>query len=116
MLTFKLSRRGKTKKPFYRLIAVDKKKDPWGTFKEDLGFYNPHTKEAKFKIERIKYWLSHGAQPSATVYNLLIREKIIEGKKVKIKIKKKEEKKTETPKASEEKTDEKIAVKDEKAS
>lgn len=92
MLTFKLSRRGKKKQPTYRLVVVDKKKDPWGTTKEDVGSYNPHTKKAQFKIERIKYWLSKGAQPSLTVHNLLVKEKILNVTKKKIRIKKKEEK------------------------
>lgn len=89
MLTFKLSRRGKTKQPTYRLVVVDKKKDPWGMIKEDVGSYNPHTKKAQFKIERIKYWISKGAQPSASAHNLLVKEKILEAPKKKIKIKKK---------------------------
>ena len=46
MLTFKLSRRGKKKQPTYRLVVVDKKKDPWGMVKEDVGSYNPHTKKS----------------------------------------------------------------------
>jgi len=91
MLTFKLSRRGKKKQPTYRLVVVDKKKDPWGATKEDVGSYNPHTKKAQFKIERIKFWLSKGAQPSLTVHNLFVKEKILNTskKKIKIKIKKK---------------------------
>lgn len=87
MLTFKLSRRGKTKQPTYRLVVVDKKKDPWGMVKEDVGSYNPHTKKAQFKAERIKFWISKGAQPSATVHNLLVKEKILEAPKKKIKMK-----------------------------
>jgi len=89
MLTFKLSRRGKTKQPTYRLVVVDKKKDPWGMIKEDVGSYNPHNKKAQFKVERIKFWISKGAQPSASVHNLLVKEKILEAPKKKIKMKKK---------------------------
>lgn len=95
MLTIKLTRRGKKKQPSYRLIVVDKRKDPWGDFKEDVGFYNPRTKEIGLKTERIKYWLEKGAQTTPTVYNLLVKEKIITGKKIKIKIKKKKENSTE---------------------
>lgn len=89
MLTFKLSRRGKKKQPTYRLVVVDKKKDPWGKIKEDVGSYNPQTKKAQLKVERIKYWLSKGTQPSTSVHNLLVKEKILEAAKKKIKIKKK---------------------------
>lgn len=102
MLAFKLSRRGKKKYPTYRIIVLDKRKDPWGGFIEDVGFYNPHTKVAKLNIERIKYWLSQGAQPTPTVHNLFVREKIIEGPKIKIKIRKKKTK-TETVEKLEEK-------------
>ncbi|MFN3301882.1 MAG: 30S ribosomal protein S16 [Patescibacteria group bacterium] len=89
MLAIKFSRRGKKKQPSYRLIVIDKKKDPYGNFIEDLGFYNPRTKKSQLKIERIKYWLSQGVQPTKSVYNLLVKEKIIEGPKIRIKIKKK---------------------------
>lgn len=58
---------------------------------EQVGFYNPLTKEKNLKAERVKYWISVGAKPSDTVYNMLVSEKIVEGKKVpKHKIVKKE--------------------------
>ncbi len=97
MLKIIFSRRGKKKQPTYRVIVLDERKDPWGNFLEDLGFYNPRTKESGLKIERIKYWLSVGAKPSAVVHNLLVREKLIDKPKIKIKIKrrKKEEKPVE---------------------
>jgi small subunit ribosomal protein S16 len=119
MLTFKLSRRGKKKQPTYRLVVVDKKKDPWGMIKEDVGSYNPHTKKSQFKIERIKFWISKGAQPSPTVHNILVKEKILDAAKKRIKIKKKkgEEKPAAAPAAAapkkEEPTAEKAPVKPE---
>ena len=59
---------------------------------EEVGFYNPLTKEKGLKTERMKHWLSVGAIPSATVHNMLISEKIVEGKKIpKHKISKKKE-------------------------
>ncbi len=82
MVVIKFSRVGKTKLPIYRLITTDRAKDPWGKFLENLGTYNPHTKEAQLKAERIQYWISHGAQPSATVHNFLITQGIISGEKV----------------------------------
>ena len=54
---------------------------------EVVGFFNPLTKEKKLKADRIKYWLSVGAQPSDTVHNLLVGEKIIKGKKIVISLK-----------------------------
>lgn len=83
MLTIRLSKVGKRKKPYYRLIISEKSKDLFGKALEILGFYDPYTKELKAKTERIKYWLSKGAQMSPTINNLLVEKAIIEGKKVK---------------------------------
>ncbi len=83
MLMIRMSRVGKKKYPTYRILIQEKSKDPWGKALEILGNYNPHTKEFACKEDRIKYWLSVGAQMSATVNNLLIRNKVIEGKKMK---------------------------------
>ena len=94
MLKIRLFRIGKKHQPVFRVIVTDKKNPPrGGRFLEILGFWNPLTKEKNLKIERIKYWLSVGAKPSDTVYNLLISEKIIKGKKIDVhkKSKKKEE-------------------------
>ncbi|GAI12364.1 unnamed protein product [marine sediment metagenome] len=64
-------------------MVTDKRRPPrGGRFVEEVGFYNPLKKEKVLRGERIKYWLSKGAKPSDTVYNLLVSEKIIEGKKI----------------------------------
>jgi len=83
MLAIKLSRIGKKKQPSYRLIVVEKHKDPKGDYLEKVGFYNPRTEPNTIKLdaERIKHWISKGAQPTDTVHNLLIDAKIIEGEK-----------------------------------
>ena len=94
MLSIRLSRVGKKKQPTYRVVVLPKTKDPWGDYVENLGFYNPRTKEAKLKADRLKYWLGQGAEVSPTVWNLLVKEKVVEGSKRKVKIgKKKAEKK-----------------------
>ena len=100
MLSIRLTRVGKKKQPIYRVIVLDKRKDPWGKFIENLGNYNPRTnpRTINLKIDRIKYWLSVGAQPSATVHNFLVDEKIIDAKKVKTTIVKKKEKAKEDKK------------------
>jgi len=99
MLSIRLSRVGKKHQPSYRLIVLDKKKDPWGDYLENLGFYNPMVKPkvVQFKAERIKHWLGVGAQPTDTVWNLLVDQKIVEGSKRKKHgvSKKKDEAKTE---------------------
>ena len=86
MLTIRLSRVGKAKQPSYRLIVSEKTKDPWGDSLEQLGVYKPLANPAsvEFNAERIKYWISKGAQTSDTVRNLLIDQKIIEGEKRKV--------------------------------
>jgi small subunit ribosomal protein S16 len=74
---------GKKNKATYRLIISEKARDPYGRALEILGSYDPHTKELKAKKERIIHWIKNGAGLSATVNNLLIKNNIIEGKKVK---------------------------------
>lgn len=94
MLVIRLFRVGKKNQPAFKIVVTDKRKPPRaGRFVEEVGFYNPLTKEKVLKEERIRYWLSVGAKPSIVVHNLLISEKIIEGKK--IPCHKKETKKTE---------------------
>ncbi len=82
MLRIRLSRQGRRNAPFYRIIVSERHKDTFAGSLENLGFYNPRSKEVGLKADRIKYWLSVGAQPSATVHNLLVEHGVIEGKKV----------------------------------
>lgn len=83
MLTIRLSRTGRKNQPLYRVIISEKGRDPWGNALEILGHYNPrrHPRELVLDVERVKYWLSKGADASETVWNLLIDEKLVEGKK-----------------------------------
>ena len=83
MLSIRLARTGRRKKASYRILVSEKTKDMYGDSLENVGTYNPHTKQAVLKVERIKYWLSRGAQASSVLNNLLIRDKIIAGKKAK---------------------------------
>jgi len=82
MLAIKLAQTGKTNKKMFRLIVSEKSRDPYGKVLEILGSYNPHTKDLASKEERVKYWLSKGAQMTATVNNLLVQKQIISGEKV----------------------------------
>lgn len=81
MLRFQ--RIGKKKQPVYRLVVSEKARDTQGKNQEMIGFYNPTTnpKIIDLNVERIQYWLAHGAQASETVHNLLINQKIITGNK-----------------------------------
>lgn len=83
MLVIRLFRVGKKNQPSYKIVVIDKTKAPArGRFVEEVGFYNPLTKERILKGERIKYWMSKGVKPSDTVHNMLVSAKIIEGKKI----------------------------------
>ena len=104
----RLQRIGKTKRPVYRIIVSPKHKDTQSGQLEILGTYDSVSKDKKLvvKADRIKYWISVGAQLSPTLNNLFIKEKIIEGKKQKsVKISKdrkaklEKEKTTATPAA-----------------
>lgn len=83
MLVIRLFRVGKKNQPSFKIVVTDKKKPVRaGRFVEQVGFYNPLTKEKVLKGDRIKYWLSVGAKPSDTIFNLLVSEKLVDGKKI----------------------------------
>ncbi len=83
MLVIRFLRTGKKNQPSFKIVVVEKTKSSTsGSFIEAVGFYNPLTKEKVLKQDRIKYWISVGAQPLETVHNLLVSENIIEGKKI----------------------------------
>jgi small subunit ribosomal protein S16 len=85
MLTIRLTRKGKKNQPFFRVVLVDKRRSSTGGRSvEDLGYVDPLKKRRSFNKERIQYWISKGAQTSATIHNLLVTEKIIEGTKIKV--------------------------------
>ncbi|MDD5730446.1 MAG: 30S ribosomal protein S16 [Candidatus Omnitrophica bacterium] len=73
----RLRRIGKNpkKRPHFRVTVFDGKRGRDSRFIEELGFYNPVTGEAKIKKERYEYWVSKGAQPSATVKSLAAKQK-----------------------------------------
>ena len=76
MLKLRLSRGGTKKRPVYKIVVAESRFARDGRFIEKLGFFNPLLpKEKKERIgledERIKYWLSQGAQPTARVARIL---------------------------------------------
>jgi len=85
MLTIRLQRIGKTKKPTYRFVVSEKTRDPQAKSVEILGHYDPirNPKVLEIKKDRVLYWIGNGAQLSNTVHNLLVKEGVIEGKKQK---------------------------------
>lgn len=83
MLVIRFLPIGKKNQPTFRIVVTEKKNAPRaGRRVENLGFYNPLTKKFSIKKERVLYWLSKGAKCSDSIHNLLIREKVIEGKKI----------------------------------
>lgn len=84
MLTIRLSRTGKRKQPYYRVVLQEKTRDPWSPAIEVLGQLNPRKDraEAELNIERIQYWLGKGAEVSKGLHNLFIDKKLIKGEKV----------------------------------
>ena len=76
MLVIRLARTGRAKYPTYRIVAAEAARTATGKFVAVLGHYNPHTKDLVVKHDEVKKHLSNGAQPSNTVVELLMREKI----------------------------------------
>ncbi len=85
MLMIRLQKIGKKKNPTYRLVVSEKNKDTQSGSLENLGTYNSvsSNKLIDFKKDRILYWLSVGAQASASVNNLLVEQGIIKADKQK---------------------------------
>lgn len=78
MLTIRLSRIGKKKKPYYRVVVIEKTRPRNGRVVEAVGTYDPLKKPAEIKLdsERVKHWLGVGAQPSDTVRSFIRQQKI----------------------------------------
>lgn len=81
MVRLRLQRLGRTHRPFYRLAAMDRRERRNGKVLENLGWYNPlekdPAKQLSLKPDRIRHWLSVGAQPSETVRDLLAKNDVL---------------------------------------
>ena len=73
MVTIRLRRMGFRNQPTYRVVVIDSRKTRDGKYIESIGHYNPRKKILKIDSERAQYWLSQGAQPSATAGRLIRR-------------------------------------------
>lgn len=71
MIAIRLSRFGRKKAPFYRIVAVDSRKKATGQVLEILGTWNPIKKISEIKNDKVKAWIAKGAQVSATVKKIL---------------------------------------------
>ena len=79
MVKIRLTRLGKKKQPFYRVVVVDSRDRRDGAPIEEIGYYNPMTNPADIKIdaEKAQKWLATGAQPTDTVRALLKKTEIL---------------------------------------
>ena len=73
MVKIRLRRMGAKKAPYYRIVVADSRSPRDGRFIAELGVYDPMADGAKIKVdmERAKYWIANGAQPTDTVRGLL---------------------------------------------
>jgi len=80
MVKIRLRRMGAKKAPFYRVVVADSRFPRDGRCIEEIGTYNPLTDPSTTNIdaERVKYWLSNGAQPTDTVKALLKKQGVIQ--------------------------------------
>src|SRR6266436_6854473 len=78
VLMIRLSRIGKKKKPFYRVVVIERTRPRDGRVVDAVGTYDPLKKPAEIKLDadRVKHWLSKGAQPSDTVRSFIKLQKI----------------------------------------
>ena len=69
MTVVRLTRMGRKKKPFYRIVVTDSRKRRDGGWIESIGYYNPMTSPAELKVdeERLAYWKRVGAKLSDRV-------------------------------------------------
>jgi small subunit ribosomal protein S16 len=71
MLKIRLKKYGRKRQASYRIIAISSESKRDGRAVEELGFYNPHTKETNLNVARINVRIGQGAQPTQTIQNLL---------------------------------------------
>ena len=111
MLTIRLNRTGRKNRPSYRVVLQEHTVAPGGRHVEVLGSYDPFSKQATLRRDRVQHWVGRGAKPSDTAHNLLVREGILTEKKRAVKMPKPVVKETpvETIVATEEKAEKSAA-------
>lgn len=82
MLKIRLARVGKRGHATFRIVVTEHTRPPKSGSLVSLGSYDPHTNTVRVEAERLKFYLSKGAKASPTLHNLLVEQKVIEGKKV----------------------------------
>ncbi|CAG0987916.1 30S ribosomal protein S16 [Phycisphaerales bacterium] len=84
MVRIRMQRLGRTNRPFYRIGAMEKRTRRNGPLIELLGTYDPLEKDAQKQVklneERVKFWLSKGAQPTDTVRDMFAKRGLVDVK------------------------------------
>lgn len=82
MLKMRLQRIGRKNSPSYRVVVTDSRNAvSRGRHVDLIGSYDPKLGRVQIDKDKATHWLSHGVQPSDTVYNMLIAQGIVEGRK-----------------------------------
>lgn len=77
MLKLRLKRTGRKRSPSYRLVIMENTTRRDGRPIEEVGYYNPISKDYKLDTEKIQKWLKYGIRPTKTVFNLLKKAEIL---------------------------------------
>lgn len=77
MLKLRLKRTGRKRSPSYRLVIMENTTRRDGRPIEEVGYYNPISKDYKLDTEKIQKWLNYGIRPTKTVFNLLKKAEIL---------------------------------------
>jgi len=75
MVKIRMARMGRKGVPFYRVIVIESKKARDGEYIENVGYYDPRSKNLRINRDRVEYWIAKGAQPTNTVAKLIAKEK-----------------------------------------
>lgn len=82
MVRIRMQRTGRTNRPFYRIAAIDHRARRNGPVIEQLGWYDPiakdESKQVNLNVERVKYWLGVGAQPSDTCRDMFAKRDLMD--------------------------------------
>lgn len=82
MLVIRFNRTGKRNRAHFRVVLQEHTKAPGKRHVEMLGSHDPIKKTTILNKDRILYWMGQGAKPSDVVFNLLVKEGVVEGKKI----------------------------------
>ena len=77
MLKLRLKRIGRKRSPSYRIVIMENTTRRDGRPIEEVGYYNPISKDSKLDYKKIQKWLDHGVKPTKTVFNLLKKADVL---------------------------------------